>query len=115
MVSTKNIKQHIFVFYMDNNRKYFLSNKSAYFWCDTEDWSNGCWKIQLCHTGINNILKCIKIENIYIICNNISQYYSFYFSFFVSIQDFKDLKKNILPTPNSWCIVLYCIITFLKK
>jgi len=31
---------------------------------DTEDWSNN--KIQLCVTIIDNILKCIKIENIYI-------------------------------------------------
>ncbi len=32
--------------------------------CDTENWSNGCWKF----TGINYILK-------YIIINYISQYY----------------------------------------
>ncbi len=38
--------------------------------CDTEDWSNGA-EIQLCFTGINYILKYIKIENCY--CN--LQYY----------------------------------------
>ncbi len=33
--------------------------------CDTEDWSNEI-KIQLCFTGINYILKYIKIENSYL-------------------------------------------------
>ncbi len=32
--------------------------------CDTEDWIM-MLKIQLCFTGINYILKYIKIENIY--------------------------------------------------
>ncbi len=38
--------------------------------CDTEDWSNGCWKISFAITGINYILKYIKMEifqNIYYI------------------------------------------------
>ncbi len=33
--------------------------------CDTEDWSNDAEKNQLCFTGINYILKYIKIENCY--------------------------------------------------
>ncbi len=32
--------------------------------CDTEDWSNGCWKFSFAITGINNIN--IKIEIKYI-------------------------------------------------
>ncbi len=34
--------------------------------CDTEDWSNGCWKFSFTITGINDILKPIKIENSYL-------------------------------------------------
>ncbi len=35
--------------------------------CDTEDWSNEInIKIQLCFTGINYILKYIKIEKSYL-------------------------------------------------
>ncbi len=30
--------------------------------CDTEDWSNGCWKFSFAITEINYILKYIKIE-----------------------------------------------------
>ncbi len=30
--------------------------------CDTEDWSSGCWKFSFAITGINYILKYIKIE-----------------------------------------------------
>ncbi len=29
--------------------------------CDTEDWSNGCWKFSFAITGINYILKYIQI------------------------------------------------------
>ncbi len=35
-------------------------------------------KIQLCITGISYIWKYNKIEKLFYICNNISQYYSFY-------------------------------------
>ncbi len=28
--------------------------------CETEDWSNGCWKFSFVTTGINYILKYIK-------------------------------------------------------
>ncbi len=31
--------------------------------CDTEDWSNGCWKFSFVNTGIHDILKYIKIES----------------------------------------------------
>ncbi len=37
--------------------------------CDTEDWSNGCWKFSFAITWINYIWKYIKIER----CQNISQ------------------------------------------
>ncbi len=33
--------------------------------CDTEDWSNGCWKFSFAITEINSILKYIKMENSY--------------------------------------------------
>jgi len=33
--------------------------------CDSEDWSNGCWKFSFVVSGINYILKSIEIENIY--------------------------------------------------
>ncbi len=39
--------------------------------CDTEDWSNGCWKFSFTITEIYLILKYIQIENSY---NNILQY-----------------------------------------
>ncbi len=31
--------------------------------CDTEDWSNVCWKICFDITGINGVLEYIKTEN----------------------------------------------------
>ncbi len=34
--------------------------------CDTEDWSNDCWKLSFDATGINYILKYIQTENSYI-------------------------------------------------
>ncbi len=33
--------------------------------CDTEDWSNDCWKFSFAITGIKYIFKYIKIENWY--------------------------------------------------
>ncbi len=45
--------------------------------CDTEDWSNNAENSALI-TEINYILKYIQTENIYLNCNIISQYYSFY-------------------------------------
>ncbi len=51
--------------------------------CDTEDWRNDAENSALI-TGINYILKYIKIENLFKIiilnCNNISQNYSFLYS-----------------------------------
>ncbi len=50
------------VFNIDNNQKYLLSSKSAYyydFWrsCDTEDWSNDAENTEINHsvTHSNNI------------------------------------------------------------
>ncbi len=44
--------------------------------CDTEDWRNGCGKFSIAITGINCILKYIKIEtdifNFVIILYNIT-------------------------------------------
>ncbi len=34
--------------------------------CDTEDWSNGCWKFSFAITGINYIIKDIQVENSYL-------------------------------------------------
>ncbi len=33
--------------------------------CDTEDWSNGSWKFGFAITGMNYIVKYIKIESRY--------------------------------------------------
>ncbi len=48
--------------------------------CDTEDWSNDAENTALI-TGINYILKYIKIENFILNCNNISQNYYFFLYF----------------------------------
>ncbi len=58
------------VFNIDNNEKYLLSCKSAYyydFWrsCDTEDWSNDAENSALI-TEINDILTYIQIQNRYL-------------------------------------------------
>ncbi len=34
--------------------------------CDTDDWSNGPWKISFAIIEINNILKYNKLENSYL-------------------------------------------------
>ncbi len=66
MVSRK-ILSSMTAFNIDN-KKYFVSIKSAY-WnkgsCDTEDGSNDCWKFNFAITGISYIVKYIKIENSY--------------------------------------------------
>ncbi len=51
------------VFNIDNI-KCFLSTDWAYLndFCDTEDWSNRCWKFSFAITGINYILKYVKIK-----------------------------------------------------
>ncbi len=44
--------------------------------CDTEDWSNACWKI--CFTkGINNISQNISMENLIIFQGKNMFYYMF--------------------------------------
>ncbi len=45
--------------------------------CDTEDWNNDAENSVLIK-GINYILKYIHIENSYLNCNNISEFYCFY-------------------------------------
>ncbi len=65
----------ITVFNIDNNQKFFLSNKSVYyydFWrsCDTEDWSNDAENTALIIEK-KYLLTDIQIENVYnckIIC-----------------------------------------------
>jgi len=32
--------------------------------CNTEDWSNGCWKVSFAFTRMNYILKYIKKDNV---------------------------------------------------
>ncbi len=60
----KNIKQHN-IFNIDNkdswaeNQHIRMISEGS---CDTEDWSNGCWKFSFTITGINYILKYITIE-----------------------------------------------------
>ncbi len=56
------------VFNVDNNKKCFLSSKSAYYndFCrNMWHWSNGCWNFSCINPGINYIFKYIKIENSY--------------------------------------------------
>ncbi len=53
--------------FMDNNKKSLLAANQHIRMisegsCDTEDWSNVCWKISFAITGINYILKYIKIK-----------------------------------------------------
>ncbi len=79
--------------------------------CDTEDWSNGCWKFSFVITGINYILKYIKIETSYVniyfqyVNTNTSQY-CFYFIFdqinaaLVSIKDF--IQKPYKSDRHHW-------------
>ncbi len=67
------------IFNTDNNEKYFLSSKSAYyydFWrsCDTDDCSNDAENTDLI-TEINYILKYILIEDSNFKTNNISKFY----------------------------------------
>jgi len=49
----------------------------------TEDWSNGCGKFSFDITGINYILKYIKIENGYILNSDISQYFLMFLLFLI--------------------------------
>ncbi len=50
-----------------DNKKCFLSIKSAYYndFCETEDWSNGCWKFSFALNRNQLHFKYIKIENGY--------------------------------------------------
>ncbi len=67
MLLISNFYQSKNIFNIDNNKKCFLSSKSA-FWmisdgsCDTKDWSNDAENSALI-TGINDILKYIQVEN----------------------------------------------------
>ncbi len=44
----------------------FLEHQISLLECDTEDWSNGCWKFSFAITGINYILRYIKFTIYYI-------------------------------------------------
>ncbi len=61
--------------FIDLNQASILISEGS---CDTEDWSNGCWKISFTITRINYILKYMKIKTVIFGYNNITQYYSFY-------------------------------------
>ncbi len=54
--------------------------------CDTEDWSNNCWKFSFTIIEIN-----------YILINNISQYYSFLL--FVALGENKAYLNKSDPNP----------------
>ncbi len=76
--------------------------------CDTEDWSNGFLKFSFTITGINCILKYIKIE-IYIvtiiyIVNYISQYYCIFDSLNIALVSMSILKKasNVVQHNKRW-------------
>ncbi len=58
------LNQHIIIF--------LISDWS----CDTEEYSNGCWKFSFAIIGVNYILKYIKIQNSYLNLSNISQYFT---------------------------------------
>ncbi len=70
--------------------------------CDSEDWSN-----DTLITAINYILTYIHIENTYLNCNNISQYYCFYCDFdqisaaFVGRREF---QKHLENTTDQRCL-----------
>ncbi len=49
----------------------------------TEDWLNGCWKLNFAIIRIHYILKYIKLETVILICNNIVYYYNFYCIFYL--------------------------------
>ncbi len=56
--------------------------------CDTEDWSNGCWKFNFAIKVINNILKYIKIENCYLYCINCNHIFEQMNAALVRFRDF---------------------------
>ncbi len=66
--------------------------------CDTEGWSNGCWKFSYAIIGIQYTLKDIKVENIYIV---ISLFYVFF-----AIYELSECLRNkqLLKNKNNWFI-----------
>ncbi len=67
----KNIKQqNYFQLHVNNRNVSWASNQHIRIISegsrDTENWSNDCWKLGFCITGMNYILKYIQIENSYL-------------------------------------------------
>ncbi len=62
-------------------------------------------KIQLCISRINYIFKYFQYKP-FLNCNNISQYYCFYFILKKkALESIKDFQKQILPTTNLRMVV----------
>ncbi len=59
-----------------NNHKKHQIRSISEGWCDTEDWSNGCWKIKLYHhmNKLHNTISQTETSSF----DNFSQYYCFY-------------------------------------
>ncbi len=78
--------------------------------CDTEDWSNGCWKFSFAITKINDILKYIQIKDndfkLYFFHNYtvILQLLLYFYPINMSIRDFFQKHKKIVLTPTFWTI-----------
>ncbi len=98
-VST-NISVSTTVFNIDNNQKYFLSSKSAYyydFWrsCDTEDCSNDAENTAAHH---RNKLHCYRYshrKHLYLNDNNISKYLLYFWSNTCSLGEQKRRRSKI--------------------
>ncbi len=93
-LSQKIIISTIF-FNMGNNKKCFLSSKSAHyndFWRIMWHWrlEYCCWNSALI-TEINYILKYINIENSYSNCKNFSQYYRIFIQ--INAACYKNIHK----------------------
>ncbi len=82
--------------------------------CDTEDWSNDCWKFSFAITGIN-----VLQYKSYLNCNNISHYYWFYHIFdqinAALVTYFMNIKKNLtdskIPASDEKWFILYTVLT----
>ncbi len=66
------------VFNIHNNKWFWAPNQhiriiSERATCDTEDWSNGCWKFWFAITGIDYVLKYISRKTVMLNCNNLWQ------------------------------------------
>ncbi len=66
------------VFNIHNNKWFWAPNQhiriiSERATCDTEDWSNGCFKFWFAITGIDYVLKYISRKTVMLNCNNLWQ------------------------------------------